>query len=514
MKIMKVGPFRAVFCALVFLTVADGLEVQASSQSEQLIRDGLVQLKVGDMAAAGTLFGQAVETDPADGKAAFYLGVALNRLGQHGAALAAFQRMWDLKVTHRDLGFEGGWAALARSQFKTAVTLLEPYVQDFPDNAKAQEFLGRAYLGLGRLDEAEAALNRAMALDPALKPTALFALSNIAAQRGDNAGAATALNDIIQDDPNSPLGAALRRAAPRRTAPATKPWFVGGSVSGGRNGNVIGLADGALLPPDISSKSSDFIKLELGGGYSWRLNETTAVTAGLDLATTRYTSVDGFDAASHTAYVSANHRLRDNIVVGARVSASLQTQDSDLSIRQYRLSPSLTYFWDRANYTVFSYSFADTDFITSPFNRVLDRDSVTHTFSANHTTRVDAIMTDLRVGGFRQINNSIGADFDYKGTGAQVSALTQLPLKLEGTASVSGTINKYDNFNSLAGAGFSFERTDVIRQIAIGVSRAVTLMDNRKISVFGQFTQTDSSSNIELFEYDQEIYSVGVRARF
>ena len=143
MRTKLVGPLQTTLCAFVLVTISTTV-VQASPQSEQLIREGLVKLKARDVVGAGKLFNQAYKADRKDGKAAFYFGVAMNRLGQHGAASTAFQRMWDLKVTHRDLGFESGWAALARRQFRTAVTLLEPYVKKNPTNAKAQEFLGRA----------------------------------------------------------------------------------------------------------------------------------------------------------------------------------------------------------------------------------------------------------------------------------------------------------------------------------------------------------------------------------
>ena len=148
------GPSRAVMGAVALLIFAGSVDTQASPKSERLIREGLVKLKAREIVAAGKLFTQAVKADPKDGKAAFYLGVSLNRAGQHGLALAAFQRMWDLKIKHRELGFEGGWAALARNQFKTAVMLLEPYVKKNPKNAKAREFLGRAYIGTGKLDQA------------------------------------------------------------------------------------------------------------------------------------------------------------------------------------------------------------------------------------------------------------------------------------------------------------------------------------------------------------------------
>ncbi len=211
----RVGRLGVFLCAFACVTLSGGWDAHASPLSERLVGEGLGQLKTGDVLGAAKLFNRTAKADPKDGNAAFYLGVALNRAGQHGLALATFQRVWNLGLSHPELGFEGGWAALARRQFKTAVTLLEPYVKDNPTNAKAWEFLGRAYIGAGTLDQADAALNKALSLDPKLKPTVLLALATVAEARGDLRKANDLLNDTVREGPESPLGLALRNAVPR-----------------------------------------------------------------------------------------------------------------------------------------------------------------------------------------------------------------------------------------------------------------------------------------------------------
>lgn len=103
------GVRSTIFAA--FLLIAAGAfsqQVYASDASDRLVARGLVQLKAGQFIAATKYFNGAVQLDAKDPRALFYLGVALNRIGQHGAALEAFQRMWALKVTNNQLGLEGG----------------------------------------------------------------------------------------------------------------------------------------------------------------------------------------------------------------------------------------------------------------------------------------------------------------------------------------------------------------------------------------------------------------------
>jgi Flp pilus assembly protein TadD len=211
---------RKTVFAIALLVAAGSFSQQtlASETSDRLVARGLIQLKAGQFIAATKYFNGAVQLDSKDPRALFYLGVALNRIGQHGAALESFQRMWALKVTSRQLGLEGGWAAIAQGRTALAITLLEPYVKANPKNAKAREFLGRAYIGDGRLDDAERELKRAIELDAALKPTALYYLGNIAALRKDTKGVATALTGMLQQSPEAgpAISCAIRCVAQRQ----------------------------------------------------------------------------------------------------------------------------------------------------------------------------------------------------------------------------------------------------------------------------------------------------------
>jgi len=94
--------------ALLIAAGSFSQQTLASDASDRLVARGLLQLKADQFIAATKYFNGAVQLDSKDPRALFYLGVALNRIGQHGAALEAFQRMWALKVTNRRLGLEGG----------------------------------------------------------------------------------------------------------------------------------------------------------------------------------------------------------------------------------------------------------------------------------------------------------------------------------------------------------------------------------------------------------------------
>ncbi|MGB0630433.1 MAG: tetratricopeptide repeat protein [Alphaproteobacteria bacterium] len=257
-----------------FLTFGFGLSgpAVANKASDRLVALGLANLKSGQYTVAAKYFNGARQVDKKDARALFYLGVALNRLGQHGAALESFNRMLKLKLAHRELGLEAGWAAIARGQSGLAVRMLEPYVARNPRHAKAREFLGRAYLGQGKLDDAERELKTALKLNPGLKPTVTYYQANVAAARGDAAKSGKILGSILKDTPDSAVSSALQQqlrqaAADERKGAGVKPWSVFGAFSVGHNDNVIALSDQIVRPTDITSIKSNYALYEMGGRY-------------------------------------------------------------------------------------------------------------------------------------------------------------------------------------------------------------------------------------------------------
>ncbi len=83
---------------------------------------------------------------------------------------------------------------------RSALTLLERLVGDFPRDLQAWLGLARALLALDRFGEAERALNAALALSPG-DPEALKALALVAMRRGEFARARTWISDVLRRDP-------------------------------------------------------------------------------------------------------------------------------------------------------------------------------------------------------------------------------------------------------------------------------------------------------------------------
>ena len=151
------GSFRfAQVGGLVFLALLTPYAVPAlraaPPHTVETIQTGAAQLAEGRLEDALQSFQTSARHDPQHGQAHFFIGVTLNRLERANEALHHLSRAAALGTAHPDLPFETGWSLLMLRRWEDAIEQLTHYEAAHPGRGQTSEFLGRAYLALGRLD--------------------------------------------------------------------------------------------------------------------------------------------------------------------------------------------------------------------------------------------------------------------------------------------------------------------------------------------------------------------------
>ena len=119
------------------------------------------------LAAAERILGEAAQVYPGDAWAHYWFGVARNERGNPQAALAPLRRSVEIQPLFVEARIELAEALSALGQTDAAVDQLEAAVAaDSLHHPAAWNNLGFIHLQAGRADAAEAALARAVALDP------------------------------------------------------------------------------------------------------------------------------------------------------------------------------------------------------------------------------------------------------------------------------------------------------------------------------------------------------------
>tara|TARA_R110002110_G_scaffold415612_7_gene652278 strand:- start:89292 stop:90833 length:1542 start_codon:yes stop_codon:yes gene_type:complete len=510
---------RSAGIALIALGVLGVSPAFASPESDELSRDGLRQLSAGDTKAAVASFVNATRADPDDGRAYFYLGVGLNRIGEPHTALTAFRRAISLKAIHKDLGFEAGWAALEAGDYGAAAIMLGGHLELNRENAKTHELLGRTYWRLGQYDRAEALLRKAAELDPALESTTLPVLATIELARGNKQGAGENLLSILNKPVDDPVRKNLIESLEPVQPPAAdaKRWTVFGSTAIGRNSNVIALSDDIVQPADITGKASRYFDINAGGQYRLSVDTDKSVTAGGTLGHRNYTEIRAKDTHTANLFVRYDQAVNNNLLTSVTGSYGHTRVDGDKFQTTVGISPTLRYrINDRVRLDAV-YSFTKINLpepTTTPAS--LDRDSGLQSLGGTISITFPGLGTDISFGGAFLHNAAVGADYDYRARRLNLAAQTQLPWDVVGGIGITRTAYDYNNLNSLAPTtpagptGFGFARKEAITNFTANLSRPI----NEHVSAFARFNRTNANSNLAVFTYSQKDFQIGLTARF
>lgn len=122
---------------------------------------GVSRLGTGDLDAAEQVFQEALELDPTNFSAAFNLGVVYSRRQQAQPAIEAFEHAIKILPNYAEAHEALGELYLYLNRPQDAARELETAVRIAPHMAKAHSQLARAYSTLGLQDKAQVEVERA-----------------------------------------------------------------------------------------------------------------------------------------------------------------------------------------------------------------------------------------------------------------------------------------------------------------------------------------------------------------
>ena len=141
--------------------------------TDALLAGGTAALRTGQFTKAVADFTDYITLHPNDAHGYLWIGQAYAGEGRYAEALTAFSRGFERDRSGADREallkglLDGGTQALQQGQAKSAVALLQEYVQQDPGNAAGYLTLGKALLAAGYRSDARGALGRALQLNPA-----------------------------------------------------------------------------------------------------------------------------------------------------------------------------------------------------------------------------------------------------------------------------------------------------------------------------------------------------------
>jgi tetratricopeptide (TPR) repeat protein len=499
----------------VVLWLLAGTVANASEQSKRLSSRGLVELNARHYAEAMQLFDRAVEADPKDAYARYYRGVTRARRGDYGGAISDLRQVVLSKAPISQAPLELGIVLVQASQYREAVQWLEQAQQIPRLEARAALFLGIAQLRLGDSEAAARNFDRA-ARNGATRLSARYYQGVVAYQQSRWLAAEEYFSYVDTHAPDSEMGHEARlflRNIHGQQRPVAELY---GGLALQYDSNVViapsnsAESNQALRALGISRQDDGLGVILAGGTYVPWHTDRTELSLGYEFYQSLYFNLTDFDMQDHRPRVQLFHNFGP---VQAGVEGRYDFYLLGLQDISSFLSEATAFHW---------IEIPEADFGRAEvYYRMRYRDFLQNTYEVqtgfNHAVGAHQFFyfgsPDRYVGiGYQydqeDPSETAGQVFEYVGNQVEAGGGWMLPAAVAADATFRYRNEHYDSASAIPPG--SPRRTDNYYEFIVAFRKEL----NEHFGVNLAYDGTINDSNQNEFQYDRNIVSIGVDARF
>ncbi len=499
----------------LFLLCVFNIAWAAGGNASELITEGKGLLAKGEYDAAEAKFKEAIKKKE-DPEAWLLLGTALNRKGAYNKALEALNRAKELKTESKAISFEMGCAYMGLGKYKEAYkSFSEDISHNLPWRDTSYLFCGICLHGLGEYRKAITHLSSPMLKGTKHSPNAHYytGLCQLklkehkeAARSFRRAKVQAAKGTKIANDAKKMLGLVeeVIKAKKKR-----RPWYASLTMGASKDTNVISAGDDMTLPSDISSRRDIMGSLFLSAGY--RLYQASKSELWIDYrgSATFQHDLDNYNTLMQGNALRGRRLLTPKLKAGMKVSYDYTWVDERSYSGIFGLSPSLTYRQREWTASTFTYTWQKSNYLFDITNPALDRDGYTNSISLTQDVAVPKTKLSLRGGLHQSWTKTEGDDYDFDSFAMSLALWHPFFFeKSRISVGLSYAQNDYKHPNSRSST--SKERDDERLRFSCSLTKELT----EDITAFISYSRIDNKSNIGVFDYTRDIYTVGVTYNF
>ncbi|WP_447600740.1 tetratricopeptide repeat protein [Nitrospira sp. Nam80] len=488
---------------------------------------GILEFSRGRYEKAGELFQQALSARPGDVDALDYLGQTMLRLKNYQGAETVFRESLGHQPQSARAFLGLGMAQTGLRKYQEALTALTAAEQVSADNPLIYYFKGFVTQQLSAYAESQALFSRAMALSPDLTPSVRYYTGVGHYQRGLVEEAQKDFEAAIAlSEPDSDLARSAKEILnqQRSVSKRERAWDLSMSASGQYDSNVVLLPLGTQPPggqTGISQKDDYRTAFYLRGEIRGIQTNAWTVGATYGFYQSFHHTLSAFDVEDHSPSFFVQHQLGPTTTRLQYIYDYVKVGRSPYLIA-HAIQPTFTIAEGGNKFTLFQFRYQDKDFQHGRFTANSFRDGknwlagvtqyVYFANGAGHVRIGYAYDTDRTGGGSPAsavVGNQTNADWAYRAH--RLAAGLSLPPVMTVRLNLAFDYYRqdYDNPSSFSPSGTT-RRLDEILFFTGTLSRNVT--DNLSIAL--EYNYTRDQSNVNLFDYARNVYSVTLNAHF
>jgi Flp pilus assembly protein TadD len=486
----------------------------ASQESQRLYTAGIIPFQAQRYEEALELFRQAVEADPQDYLAVYYLGVTQGKLGRPAESVPYLEKVLELRPEFFPARQDLAVAYYHLQRYRDALRHLVEAQRARPQNGLIHYYKGLCYYRLAERTAAVTSLTRAAELEQFIRPKAHYYLGLTYLEEEKLAEALQAFQTAASESPDTNVAFSavdfireINEQLQRQRA--EKPWELRLAVGSQFDSNVVLLPDRGPALGQITDEEDFRFTFSVGGRLDLWRTPSTYLMGDYNLYQTVHTDLDDFDLQAHLFRLIGGWSLSPSLNVGLEGGTNFFRVGDDDYLHEIYGMPFMGFFLRRWAYTYLSYRLTNENYLASFLDPA--RDGLGQTVAVRQYFLLEGFDRYFFLGYQYSIDNPslhLGNDFQYKGNQAEVGMLTPAPFDTLVETTYFFRNEDYSFANSRT--AFTRSRDDDVHDILVILRKKLTSFLEINVSYLGRI----NNSNIGDFKYKRHIASLGFQVVF
>jgi len=507
---VMLNKWRILLIALIISILIQSFSFAQETQYQPLI-SGMEHYKAGKYKEALEDFQKATATFPDDPDVPFYTGLTYLQLNEQDKAIEYFKKTLEKDSKYTDAHFQLGVAFIQKKEYKAAISHLEQVYKKEPERNDLGYFLGFAYYQTGDYKKALSYLEKARTKDKTIASLTLYYTGLAKQQTGNNKEAAAAYKKLIITDPTSPLAEPSKRLIEALIVEERlkKKFSIEFTTKLQYDDNIILVPTTNVFNLRDKEKKSTIELFYLRGEYALIRKVDFDLTASYGFYQFITNRMRDMDVQDHILSLDLSKRGNiGSMPYDFKITYAYDYLLSDYFylLQRHTIRPTFILMENKTNLSVFQYAFQVKEFKDKPIVAEDNRDAVNHEAGFTHFLRFNDAKHYIKAGYFYDREYTEGANWDYYGNKLITGFQYTFPMGIRLNADYEFKMTRYKNINVY----FDKKREDTERSLNTVLSKDL----GKGWSVSLEYLRRRNSSNIDLYDYRKNLYSVGMSWRW
>jgi tetratricopeptide (TPR) repeat protein len=489
---------------MLFISIGSGEFLNAE---ENFLDRGMAEFKAENYEEALEFLIKAREQQPESSLAAYYLGRTYNQMGEYRKALKHLRDAIRLTPVVQDAYFELIQALTHLNELKEAKDWIAKAEQEGVKPGQIAYVKGLVLLKEGKKSEAIDSFKKAKQMDSSLSQTSDMQIAMVLAQERRFAEAKETLKAIISVDPLSEMGTYAREyeIAFSQGIKKYKSWWASAGIAYQYDDNVLLKPNTSIPGFPISGQRDSSVVTTLGFRYAPLLSGPWFFNAQYNFYANIHSSQHKVDLLYQTVSITPGYQFPKGALT-LPLAYTHEWVDKDQYMAIVLVKPTVSFLFLPQHIGQFSMGYMRREMFNDPPNRYENRDGNIFTVSPGY------IYSFKNGKGFLMFQYEFSSDHtegrNWENTGNQVLLNLLLPVIDKWSVTVLGSMFFQDYLHT--NTSFGVKRSDRTYYGAVGVRWEVL----NGLNLNFQYSYTHADSNISVYEYNRNIYNVGLEYTF